>query len=179
MIAGIASQTNLLSLNASIEAARAGEHGKGFVVVATEIQQLAEQSNTATQEIQVMVHNLNTNSDSSLERVKNVKIILEKEEEKIKNTGKIFNAVCEGVDQLVAGMDRIMVKAGKLENVRTATVDIVQNSAALSEENSASAEEVMASVEEIYHRLGEISEETKELNVLSQEMKENVDVFNI
>lgn len=179
MIAGIASQTNLLSLNASIEAARAGEHGKGFAVVATEIQQLAEQSNTATQEIQVMVHNLNTNSDSSLERVKNVKIILEKEEEKIKNTGKIFNAVCEGVDQLVAGMDRIMVKAGKLENVRTATVDIVQNSAALSEENSASAEEVMASVEEIYHRLGEISEETKELNVLSQEMKENVDVFNI
>ena len=72
-----------------------------------------------------------------------------------------------------------MVKAGKLENVRTDTVDIVQNSAALSEENSASAEEMMASVEEIYHRLGEISEETKELSLLSQKMKKNVDVFNI
>lgn len=179
LIAGIAAQTNLLSLNASIEAARAGEHGKGFSVVATEIQQLAEQSNTATQEIQTMVHNLNTNSDSTLERVENVKIILGREEEKIKNTGNIFKTVCEGIDQLVAGMDRIMVKAGKLENVRTDTVDIVQNSAALSEENSASAEEMMASVEEIYHRLGKISEETKELSLLSQEMKKNVDVFNI
>lgn len=179
LIAGIAAQTNLLSLNASIEAARAGEHGKGFSVVATEIQQLAEQSNAAAQEIQTMVHNLNTNSDSTLERVENVKIILGREEEKIKNTGNIFKTVCEGIDQLVAGMDRIMVKAGKLENVRTDTVDIVQNSAALSEENSASAEEMMASVEEIYHRLGEISEETKELSLLSQEMKKNVDVFNI
>lgn len=179
LISEIASQTNLLSLNASIEAARAGEHGKGFSVVATEIQQLAEQSDKAAAEIHMMVNNLNANSDSTLERVENVKTVLEKQKEMIQNTESTFQAVCEGIDQSAAGMERIMVKANALEEVRVKTVDIVENSAALSEENSASMEEVMASVDDIFQRLGGISEKTKVLSVMSQEMKECVDVFNL
>lgn len=72
LITAIASQTNLLSLNASIEAARAGEHGRGFSVVASEIQQLSEQSNNAAGHIQEMITNLNTNSTHTLDRVNQV-----------------------------------------------------------------------------------------------------------
>lgn len=179
LITDIASQTNLLSLNASIEAARAGEHGRGFAVVAAEIQQLAEQSNKAAKGIHVMVDNLNTNADSTMARVENVKEILETQRDRIDNTGDTFQTVCDWIDQSVAGMDRITAKAGKLEEVRVSTVDVVQDSAALAEENSASMQEIMASIEAIYQRLGSISEQTKALSCMSQKMKECVDAFSI
>lgn len=179
LITAIASQTNLLSLNANIEAARAGEHGRSFAVVASEIQQLSEQSDRAAGDIQSMISNLNTNSAQTLERVKEVQRIIDRQEQNIQKTSAIFQEVCNNVDQSASGMDTILENSKGLEDIRTDTIEIVQNSAALSSENSASIQEIMTSIETICHELGDITEKTRSLNILSQEMTASVDAFQL
>ena len=78
-ITEIASQTNLLSLNASIEAARAGEAGRGFAVVATEIQKLAEQSNVSAGEIQSIINEIMDRVNQCVDKADEMISVIEKQ----------------------------------------------------------------------------------------------------
>lgn len=98
LITSIASQTSLLSLNASIEAARAGEHGKGFAVVASEIQKLAEQSNESAEKIKQIIEELLRDSEATVEIMGEVEVIIEEQQKKLEETKEQFVHVTRGVD---------------------------------------------------------------------------------
>ena len=179
LIAAVASQTSLLSLNASIEAARAGELGRGFGVVASEIQNLSVQANEAVDDIRNMIESLTENSNNTMHRMEEVHTVIKNQEKNIEKTGQIFENVRNSILSSADHMNNIIVQTDHMEEVRTDMVAAVQNSAALAQENAASIEEMQSSLESAYNEIQILSAKTDELGELSQQMKESVGIFSV
>ncbi|WP_028242583.1 methyl-accepting chemotaxis protein [Pseudobutyrivibrio ruminis] len=155
-VAEIASQTNLLSLNASIEAARAGEMGKGFAVVASEISKLADESNQAAQKINELIAGIMKNSQEAVtamrqgaEEVVNGSDLVNEAGETFNNIVNMVNSISEEsntmssiVDQLSGGTDTIAKNIHEIEQMSIAVADETSNVSAASEQQTASSYEV-------------------------------------
>ena len=179
LIASIADETNLLSLNASIEAARAGEAGKGFAVVAAQIQKLAEQSNESAKRIEDIIRELLKDSETAVHTMEDVKEIMQEQNEKVKKTAEVFEQMHEGVNLSIHGMVSIEEQTQKIEDARNKIVDTVQSLSAIAEENAASTQETSASMMEIGSVINDISQNAENLKNIAEVLEKNMQLFQM
>ena len=179
VITGIASQTNLLSLNASIEAARAGEQGRGFAVVAGEIQTLAEQSTKSAQEIRNIISNLVQKFGVSTDLVEKIKDSITIEGDVLDNVKGSFNDVTCSMNQTSENINDIYGKTNELSIAKDNIINEVSNLSTIAQQNAASCEEATAVIESINDTIEKINHSSKDTVHLAKKLKQEVDYFNI
>lgn len=177
LIQEIASQTNLLSLNASIEAARAGEQGKGFAVVAEEIRKLSENSSASADQIDKVVKELIKNSNKAVSTMTEVYEDAQAEKGKLQESVKQFKGLGKEVEHVGSATKTILVQTQALEEVKNQVNEVVEQLAAISEENAASTEETSASMQVLSGTIEECKSETDTLAELSRNLKAETDKF--
>lgn len=170
IISSIAEETNLLSLNASIEAARAGESGRGFAVVASQIQKLAEQSNSSSCEIEEITNTLISNSDEAVEIMRQVHEIIDSQSQNMSDTENIVSEVMDGINTSLEKIEKIEYATEQLESSRNRIVETVEGLSDIAEQNAASTEETFAQTSQVSNTFEQIEAKADQLKQIADEL---------
>ncbi len=177
LIIDIANQTNLLSLNAAIEAARAGEAGRSFAVVADNISELSEQSNSSAATVKAIAEEILKNSGVSVALAEKIKKTIEEEQTIIEETQKRFEILNDSIKDSVQEIEIIGNNTEELENIKEGMLQHVSDLSAVSEENAASNEQISASVDTIVSNVKIIADNMRDMEGTATNLNENVDYF--
>ena len=178
-IQDIASQTNLLSLNASIEAARAGESGRGFAVVAEQIRKLAEDSANSAEQIEGIVQELITNSEDGVAKMRDLSETSGVQAGRFDKTKASFDELKHEIESVSSASREIFDQTNSINNLKNGVSGVIEQLAAIAEENAASTQETSASMNTLTESIDRCKDETEILSDLSHELNEQTSKFKL
>jgi methyl-accepting chemotaxis protein len=180
----IASQTNLLSMNAAIEAAHAGETGKGFAVVANEIRKLAENSSEQSKTISVVLKKIKDSIDKITRSTDNVLKKFEAIDGGVKTVSEQEENIRNAMEEQNTGSKQILDAIGQLNDVtqmvRDGSQEMLEGSRQVIQESKnleLATQEISNGISEMAGGADQINVSVDQVNTISGENKENIDVL--
>lgn len=178
-IENIASQTNMLSLNASIEAARSGAEGKGFAVVAVEVRKLAMQAQEAAEEIDQILEDIKGKVKQTISIAQVAQSGFVEETNKVNQTVEAFDLIKDTILNVVGDISDIMEYMQFIEKEKESFLQDIEHIASISEGNASATEETMALAETQVDSAVKMKEVSDNLNNKAEKLNQMLGKFTI
>ncbi|WP_054958099.1 methyl-accepting chemotaxis protein [Paenibacillus dakarensis] len=179
VLQNITKQTNILSLNATIEAARAGAAGRGFMVVADEIRQLADQSRQSIDMVSQITDRIMTEMNETVRVLVDANPLFKAQMESVKETNDIFDSVQKEMGEFIQKLDSVTHSIQGLNQSQNVLSEAMGNVSAVAEESSATSEEVASLSNEQQNVSSQLVNLSSKLENVSNELKATLSRFTL